>query len=93
MPKLHILAVPIAIAMLSISYLPAHSFVSALILADRYVKNESKIALNTPGHAAWCSRKHPGYRKQWNNYKRPNGRVRHCASPYYTPPWMKWGRK
>ena len=71
----------------------AHAFIGLFSLADRVIKKEAKIALQTPNHAQWCAKKHPGYRAKWNNYRIANGRVRYCASPYYTPPWKKrgWG--
>ena len=70
----------------------AHAFVGALFLADRAIEISTKEALAIPEHGDWCAQKHPGYRKQWNNYKLEDGRVRYCASPYYTPPWMRWGQ-
>ena len=67
----------------------ANAFISVFILADRVIKQETAKALATPGHAAWCAKQKPGYRKQWNNWRLPNGRVKYCASPYFSPVWMK----
>jgi hypothetical protein len=72
--------------------LPANAFISMFVMADRVIKKENKKALATPGHAAWCAKQAPGFRKQWNNWRTPNGRVKYCASPYFTPLWMR-GRK
>ena len=80
----------VACGLLAGSQVPANAFIGALVLADKFIKKEAAIALQTPNHAAWCAKKHPGYRAKWNNYRIPNGRVRYCASPYYSPPWMKW---
>lgn len=71
---------------------PANAFISLFMMADRVVKQENAKALATPGHANWCAKQKPGYRKQWNNWRLPNGRVEYCASPYFTPIWMK-GRR
>jgi len=86
------LALPLAAALFVAGHASANAQVGLLILADNYIKKQSKVAANTPGHTAWCARKHAGYRKEWNSYPRGNGRRRHCASPYYTPPWMKKGQ-
>lgn len=88
--KITMLAAPLAFVMLITSQMPANAIVGALMLLDRYIKKEASIALSTPGHAEWCADKYPGYRKQWNNYRIEEGRVAYCASPFYTPPWMKW---
>ena len=84
-----ILAIPLGVAMFATSQLPAHAVVgSVFALTARYVQSEAKIAAETPGHAEWCAQRHAGYVKEWNSY--PNGKSRrHCASPLYTPPWMK----
>ena len=67
----------------------ANAFLGVFMLAERTITKESARALATPGHADWCARQQPGYRKQWNNWRLPNGRVKYCASPYFTPLWMK----
>ncbi|WP_075996785.1 hypothetical protein [Salaquimonas pukyongi] len=67
----------------------ANAFLSVFMLADRVIKKENAKALATPGHAAWCAKQQPGYRKKWNNWRLPNGRVKYCASPYFTPMWMQ----
>lgn len=84
-----------AVVLLAGAYLisahaPAQAFVGVLMLADAWAKKEAKVALDTPGHAEWCAQMHPGYRKEWNNYPIGDGRIRFCASPYYTPPWLQW---
>lgn len=89
----NLLIVALSIGMLASSSLVANAWLSLAIMGDRYLKKQAKIALNTPGHATWCSKKHRGYRKEWNTYPRGDGRVRYCASPFYTPPWKKWGAK
>jgi hypothetical protein len=86
-----ILSASLACAMLSVGAPSAHAFIGTFILIDSLAKKEAKVALATPGHAEWCAQQHPGYRKQWNNYLVEGGRVQFCASPYYTPPWMKFG--
>ncbi len=78
-----------AIFVFGISQLPAQAF-TPLMLIDRFIKKETKMALQTPGHVAWCKKNHPGYRPKWNNYRIANGRVKYCASPYFSPSWMKW---
>ena len=72
---------------------PSNAMVGAAIYADNYVKKQAKIALATPDHARWCAKNHKGYRKEWNTYPVGGGRISHCASPYYTPPWKKWRKK
>ena len=84
------LVAPLAAALLATTIVPANAFITPLVLADRFIKAQAKIALETPGHVEWCLQNHPGYRPQWNNYRIANGRVAYCASPYYTPPWMQW---
>ena len=74
------------------SALPANAFISFLMLADRTIQSETRNAIATPGHAAWCAKQRPGYRKKWNNWRLDNGRVKYCSSPYYTLLWMR-GRK
>ena len=59
-----------------------------LVLLDMMFKQSNKQALATPGHAEWCANSRPGYRKQWNNWRQPDGNVTYCASPFYTPPWQ-----
>jgi hypothetical protein len=80
----------LAIAFLALFQAPAHAFIGVLMMADAWVKKEAKIALATPGHVEWCAEHHTGYRKEWNNYPIGDGRIKFCASPFYTPPWLKW---
>lgn len=87
-----ILLSTIAATMALSSTLPANAFISWLMLADRTIKSETKKAIATPGHVEWCAKQAPGYRKEWNNWRLPNGRVKYCSSPYYTLLWMR-GRK
>lgn len=84
-----VLAAPVAAILLSATVQPAGAVVAPLVLADRFLKAEAKKAFNTPGHVQWCLKNHPGFRPKWNNYRIENGRVKYCASPYYSPPWMR----
>lgn len=88
-----LLTLTVAAAIIGTSCLPASAFLTPFILADAYIKQQAKVALETPGHVEWCLQNHPGFRPQWNNYRIENGRVAYCASPYYTPPWMALGRQ
>ena len=84
------LAILLAATVIMLSTAPAaNAFLGVFMLAERTITKESARALATPGHADWCARQQPGYRKQWNNWRLPNGRVKYCASPYFTPLWMK----
>lgn len=82
-------ALLLAPAMVLTAPVAANAFLSVFMMAERTIKKENAKALATPGHAAWCAKHKPGYRKQWNNWRLPNGRVKYCASPYFTPLWMK----
>lgn len=88
----HAAVLSIAGILLASQSIPANAQLSFFMMADRIVKNETAKAIATPGHAEWCARQEPGYRKKWNNWRTPNGRVKYCASPYFTPVWMR-GRK
>jgi len=90
--KKSFLIIATMIGLITTFAVPANAFLTPFVLADRVIKQENKKALATPGHAAWCAKQAPGYRKQWNNWRTPNGRVKYCASPYFTPLWMR-GRK
>ncbi len=79
----------LALAITVTGQVPAQAFTSLISLTIWVIRNDTKKALLIPQHAAWCAKKHPGYRAKWNNYRIPNGRVRYCASPYHTPSWMK----
>ena len=88
--RARILVIPMAFALIATSQLPAHAVVGTLFaLAAEYIQSEAKIAFETPGHAEWCAQRHARYVAEWNSYPVANGRRRHCASPFYTPPWMK----
>ena len=88
--KKHLLTIMAATCLSATMLVPAHAVVAPLVLADRFIKSETQKAIATPRHVEWCAKKYPGYRPQWNNYKIENGRVAWCASPYYTPAWMRW---
>lgn len=87
------LVLPLALAISAATFVPAQAsgVLGAAIMIDKYLKKEAQVALSTPGHTSWCVQKYPGYRPHINNFIKPNGRVQYCASPYYTPPWMKFG--
>lgn len=89
------MALPVALAIAVASHVPASAsgIIGIGILVDKYLKQEAEVALNTPGHTQWCLQKYPGYRPHINNFIKPDGRVQFCASPYYTPPWMRWGQQ
>ena len=89
LPTRSLAALLLASAMVLTAPPAANAFLSVFMLAERTIKKENAKALATPGHAAWCAKQRPGYRKQWNNWRLPNGRVKYCASPYFTPVWMK----
>lgn len=88
-----LLVLPLAAALIAPTVVPANAFITVLALADRYIKQQAKVANETPGHIEWCLKNHPGFRPQWNNYRIENGRVAYCASPYYTPPWMQYSKQ
>ena len=87
------LAIPLAATIAVLSFAPAQAsgIIGTAMLIDKYIKKEAEVALNTPGHTAWCQQEYRGYRPHVNNFIKPDGRVQYCASPYYTPPWMKFG--
>ena len=64
-----------------------------LTMADKFIRETTAKAIATPGHAAWCARQRPGYRKQWNNWRNDNGRVTYCSSPYFSLPWRPYKKK
>ena len=80
------LAAGLAVTMLPVN---ANAFISAFMMADRVIQQENAKAAAIPEHGRWCAKQRPGYRKQWNNWRLDNGRVKYCASPYFTPVWMK----
>ncbi len=82
-------AATLAIALL-IPALPASAQLAPIAFADWYIKETTKKALATPGHAQWCAKSRPGYRKQWNNWREDTGRVTHCSSPYFSVPWRPY---
>ncbi|MGI9402348.1 MAG: hypothetical protein ACR2O0_13930 [Rhizobiaceae bacterium] len=88
--KPFLFAIPAAAMVVAATATPSHAFMSAFVLADKYLKYESKKAYNTPGHAEWCARSKPGFRPQWNNWRTPEGRVTYCSSPYYSLPWKPY---
>ncbi len=67
---------------------PANAFTSLFTIADYVVKQEAKKAFANKQHVAWCKQQAPGFRANWNNWRTPNGRVKYCKSPYFTPVWM-----
>lgn len=71
----------------------AHSFTFLLTMSAKMISDENKRAIATPGHVGWCKANIPGYVAKWNSYKNSVGRVKYCASPYYTPSWMKYSLK
>ncbi|GIL00988.1 MAG: hypothetical protein BroJett030_08870 [Alphaproteobacteria bacterium] len=85
---LRLAALPLALALLLAGQGAAHAFTAPFVLLDMMIKQSTKEALATPGHAEWCARSRPGYRPQWNNWRTPDGRVTYCSSPYYTVPWQ-----
>ncbi|MFZ1815307.1 MAG: hypothetical protein WBO55_18350 [Rhizobiaceae bacterium] len=62
----------------------AHAFITPFIMMDRWIKSENSKALATPGHAEWCAQNKPGYRRQWNNWRKSDGTVTYCSSPFYS---------
>jgi hypothetical protein len=72
---------------LAVSAPLANAQLAPLVLADRFIKMETKKALATPGHVEYCAQVRPGYRAQWNNWRTADGRVTYCSSPYYKLPW------
>lgn len=85
-------AASLACGLLASQAVPANAFFSVFVLADRTIRSETAKAIATPGHVEWCRKQAPGYRKKWNNWRLPNGRVKYCSSPHYTLLWMR-GRK
>lgn len=85
--KFHHLALPVAAVLLAQSAAISHAQLAPLMFADWYIKETTKKALATPGHAEWCAQSRPGYRTQWNNWRTPDGRVTYCSSPYFRVPW------
>lgn len=75
-------------ALLATSLQPAHAFTSFFTIADYVVKREAAKAFANKEHVAWCNRQAPGFRPKWNNWRTPNGRVKYCKSPHFTPVWM-----
>jgi hypothetical protein len=53
----------------------AHTMITPIVLLDQLVEYSQKQALATPGHAEWCAKHRPGYRKQWNNWRNSDGSV------------------
>jgi hypothetical protein len=80
-------AMALSAAILASASAPANAMITPIVLLDQLVEYSQKQALATPGHAEWCAKHRPGYRKQWNNWRNADGSVTYCASPYYAPPW------
>jgi hypothetical protein len=85
--KSRVLTLPLGAAVLFLSAAASHAQLAPIMFADWFIKKTTKEALATPGHAEWCAQSRPGYRKQWNNWRTPDGRVTYCSSPYFTVPW------
>lgn len=82
------LGIPVAAAISLSAIAPANAFTSLFTIADYVVKQEAKKAFADKQHVAWCQQQAPGFRANWNNWRTPNGRVKYCKSPYFTPVWM-----
>lgn len=80
--------IPLALTISIGSIAPASAFTSIFTIADYVVKREAKKAFANKQHVNWCKRQAPGFRANWNNWRTPNGRVKYCKSPYFTPAWM-----
>ena len=86
--KSTMMAAALASAMIASSGAPAQAITSFFTLADHVVKREAAKAFANKQHIAWCKSQAPGFRPKWNNWRKPNGNVRYCKSPYFTPIWM-----
>lgn len=81
-------ALPVAMALCVGAAAPASAFTSLFTIADYVVKREAKKAFANKQHVRWCQKQAPDFRPKWNNWRTPNGRVKYCKSPYFTPVWM-----